>query len=178
MRFFSQFTICSGGQTGVDQGALDAAISLGIPHGGWCPKGRITEDGPLPRKYYLREHVSSKYAPRTKQNIIDSDGTLILTYGATVWSSPGTRLTSRYVFELKKPNLNINLSQVYAEMQAKEDPTQIFPASQEVLDWINKEGIMILNVAGPREIHEKGIQYKSSLFLACTFYKYKNRGIA
>ena len=72
--------IISGGQTGADQGALDAAINLGIPHGGWIPKGRITEDGPLPDRYNLIEMPSASYPDRTRKNIRESDGTLILSH--------------------------------------------------------------------------------------------------
>ncbi len=68
--------IISGGQTGVDRAALDAAIELNIPHGGWCPKGRLAELGQtIPDKYQLQETESSEYSQRTKLNIHDSDGT-------------------------------------------------------------------------------------------------------
>ena len=64
--------IISGGQTGADQAALDAAIELNIPHGGWVPKGRLTEDGILPGRYNLKEMPTTSYPKRTEQNIIDS----------------------------------------------------------------------------------------------------------
>jgi len=70
--------IISGGQTGAERAALDAAIKLGIPYGGWLPKGRLTEDGTLPDEYELNEMPTSSLAKRAKQNILDSDGTLIL----------------------------------------------------------------------------------------------------
>ena len=73
--------IVSGGQTGADRAALDAAINVGLPHCGWIPKGRLTENGPLPEKYHLKEMPSSSYIKRTKQKVIDSDGTLILSHG-------------------------------------------------------------------------------------------------
>ncbi len=68
--------IISGGQTGADRAALDAAIKLGIPHGAWIPKGRLTEKGPLSTPYDLKEMPGTSYALRTEQNVIDSDGTL------------------------------------------------------------------------------------------------------
>ena len=68
--------IISGGQTGADRAALDAAIRLGIPHGGWVPKGRIAEDGPLDPTYHLREMPTDSYIERTEKNVTDSDGTL------------------------------------------------------------------------------------------------------
>ena len=76
--------IVSGGQTGVDQGALEAAIQLGIDHGGWCPLGRKCETGVISGKYSLTETDSPKYKVRTQQNVIDSDGTLILYRSKTI----------------------------------------------------------------------------------------------
>ena len=73
--------IVSGGQSGADQGGLDAAIELGIPHGGWCPKGRKSEDGAIPDKYNLVETKSGDYRVRTEQNVVDSDATVVFTYG-------------------------------------------------------------------------------------------------
>jgi hypothetical protein len=73
--------LVSGGQTGADQGALDAAIALKIPHGGWCPKGRKCEHGVIPAKYSLRETESPAYEERTEWNVRDSDGTVVLTFG-------------------------------------------------------------------------------------------------
>ena len=73
--------IISGGQTGADRAALDVAIKLNIPHGGWILKGCITEDGPLPEIYNLQEMPTESYPARTEQNVIDSDGTLIIARG-------------------------------------------------------------------------------------------------
>jgi hypothetical protein len=70
--------IISGGQTVADRAALDTAIKLKIPHGGWIPKGRKAEDGPLPEMYQLQEMPTESYSARTEQNVIDSDGTLII----------------------------------------------------------------------------------------------------
>ena len=66
---------------GADQAALDAATEYNFPHGGWIPKGRLTENGPLPEKYKLREMPDKSYPKRTEQNVIDSDGTVIITRG-------------------------------------------------------------------------------------------------
>ena len=73
--------IISGGQTGADRAVLDLAINLGIPHCGWIPKGRITEKNPLPKKYRLQLMPTDSYPARTEQNVIDSDGTLIVARG-------------------------------------------------------------------------------------------------
>ena len=81
--------IISGGQTGADRAALDVAIELGIPHGGWVPKGRKTEAGRLPAKYQLKEMPTDSYPERTEQNVLDSDGTLIISHG----SLTGARIT-------------------------------------------------------------------------------------
>ena len=70
--------IISGGQTGVDRGALDAALRLGIPCGGWCPAGRRAEDGRIDSRYPLRESNSADYSARTYQNVFAAEGTLII----------------------------------------------------------------------------------------------------
>ena len=73
--------IVSCGQTGAEHAALDVAIMFNIPHGGWIPKGRLAEDGPLPDKYQLQEMLTNSYTKRTEQNVIDSDGTVIISHG-------------------------------------------------------------------------------------------------
>ena len=83
--------IISGGQTGADRAGLDAVIDLDIPHGGWIPKGRRTEDGGLPEKYNLKEMITGSYAARTEQNVIDSDGTFIVSHGKFNGGSAMTR---------------------------------------------------------------------------------------
>ena len=67
--------IISGGQTGVDRGALDAALKASISCGGWGPKGRKAEDGPIPERYPLQELPGADYLHRTRRNVVDSDGT-------------------------------------------------------------------------------------------------------
>jgi len=126
--------IVSGGQTGVDRGALDAAIELGIEHGGWCPLGRIAEDGVIPAVYHLQESDSPDYPVRTEQNVIDSDGTLIL-YRVRLWG--GTELTRRLAVKLKKPFLLVDLAQA-VDLAA-------------IRQWLVQNEIRVLNVAGPRE---------------------------
>ena len=83
--------IISGGQTGTDQAALDAAIKWKIPHGGWIAKGRLTEAGRLPNKYKLDEMPTDSFPARTEQNVIDSDGTLI-TKRCSAYSGEGLTL--------------------------------------------------------------------------------------
>src|SRR3989338_2362120 len=122
--------IVSGGQTGVDRAALDGAIELGIPHGGWCPKGRWAEDGPIPEKYQLTETNTAELAERTKLNARDSDGTLILIKAESL--GEGTQLTMDEAKRLKKPLLTINLS--------KDDYSNVLS------DWIIQNNIRILNI--------------------------------
>ena len=83
--------IISGGQTGADRAALDVAIKLNIPHGGWVPKGRPAEDGPIHTKYQLKEMPTDSYSDRTEQNVADSDGTLIISHGELTGGSAFTR---------------------------------------------------------------------------------------
>ena len=128
--------IISGGQTGADRAALDTAIKLNIPHGGWIPKGRKAEDGPLPDKYELLEMPTDSYPKRTEQNVIDSDGTLIISHGELTGGSAYTR---KMAMKHGKPWYHANLNLL---------PT--FQAAMIVEDWISKKGIETLNVAGPR----------------------------
>jgi predicted Rossmann fold nucleotide-binding protein DprA/Smf involved in DNA uptake len=140
--------IISGGQTGVDRAALDAAIRLGIPCGGWCPQGRKAEDGMIPDRYPLQEASSPDYPVRTRLNVEDSDGTLILTRGSP---QGGTALTLKLARKLNKPFLLVDLARN--------------PEPSEVQRWIQKNHIRILNVAGPREGESVGVFEKASAFL-------------
>jgi len=132
--------IISGGQTGVDRGALDFALEMGFECGGWCPRGRIAEDGTIPHRYPLTESDSRKYQVRTRKNVLESDGTLIL-FAAEL--SGGTALTKHYAQQAGKPVFLYNL----------DAPTP----HQEVRDWLKRYQITTLNVAGPRESNVPGI---------------------
>jgi len=92
--------IVSGGQTGADQGGLDAALYCSLPHGGWCPKGRKSENGVIPAKYQLQEMPSADYLVRTKANVVDSDATVIFTCGEL---DGGSLKTAQFAIKLKKP---------------------------------------------------------------------------
>jgi hypothetical protein len=98
--------IVSGGQSGVDRAALDVALELGVPCGGWCPRGRRAEDGPIPDRYPLRETPWHGYPQRTEWNVRDADGTLVLTAGGP---DRGTALTLRVADRLGKPCLLVDL---------------------------------------------------------------------
>jgi hypothetical protein len=140
--------LISGGQTGVDRGALDAALEAGISVGGWCPRGFRAEDGRVPDKYSLRESESPEYSVRTELNVRDSDGTLILHMGSVFG---GTRETRRYAKVLGRPYLAVNLA-------SEKDPER---ASR----WLEKSRLRILNVAGPRESSVPGIQAEAYRFM-------------
>ena len=140
--------IISGGQTGADQGALDAAIKLGIPHGGWVPKGRLTEDGSISDKYNLIEMPTDSYPDRTKKNIRESDGTLILSHGMI---TGGSEYTQNMALKYGKPMVHIDLSNVTP-----------FDAAVLINNWIVDYEIKTLNVAGPRASKDSKI-YQSTL---------------
>ncbi len=140
--------IVSGGQTGVDRAGLDAALELGLPCGGWCPRGRKSEDGTIPPRYPLTETPSAEYAQRTEWNVRDSDGTLVLVRGKP---SQGTAFTIEVAERLGRPCLIVELHQ---------------PPNKEVFrSWITTHDIRILNVAGPREEKNPGIYQESFRFL-------------
>ena len=167
MLFESPFTIWSGGQTGVDQGALDCALMLGIPHTGWCPKNRRSEAGEIPSKYLLKETSSWKYVPRTKRNIEGTDGTLILTWGPFSDQGSGTKFTRDYALKIGKPFLDVDLKVAFENQNATSEVSSIFIEITSIIDFLSTYAIINLNVAGPRESKCSGIQYKTGLFLCC-----------
>ena len=132
--------ILSGGQTGVDRAALDVGLALGLAVGGWCPKGRRAEDGRIPARYPLVETPERNYQTRTRRNIEDSDGTLILNLGAL---DGGTALTVAHARQIGKPCLVVALEE------------GIEPAAFR--DWLETNSITVLNVAGPRESKRPGV---------------------
>jgi predicted Rossmann fold nucleotide-binding protein DprA/Smf involved in DNA uptake len=135
--------IISGGQTGADRAALDAARERGIPHGGWLPKGRITEDGALGPEYRLEELDSYRYRDRTRKNVVESDGTLIVSYGPL---SSGSALTEALAVRYNRPCLHVNM-----------DYFTLDEAVQAVEQWLAKNTIQVLNVAGPRASSDQRI---------------------
>ncbi len=125
----------------MDRAALDAALHNNIRVGGWCPLGRLAEDGVIPDRYPLRETTSSEYSTRTRKNVAESDGTLILNIGRKL--KGGTALTRAFAIDMEKPCIVINLKN---------------PGEYELpLKWINDNKIFKLNVAGPRESNFPGI---------------------
>jgi hypothetical protein len=144
--------VVSGGQTGVDRAALDAAISLGLAVGGWCPLGRRAEDGVIPDAYPLQESPRPDYAQRTEWNVRDSDATLIFYRGAM---TGGTRLTAELARRLGKPLLTRDLSE---------------PADVEAIaGWLVANRIHVLNCAGPRESGAPGVEAEAKAIFEALF---------
>jgi len=149
--------IISGGQTGVDRAALDVAIELGMSCGGWCPKGRKAEDGPIDTRYPLQETTSASYSVRTEKNVKESDGTLVLTRLGQ--AGAGTALTMKFAQKHKKPYL------VRDPFVRKDLAT--------VRMWLEVNRIRVLNVAGPRESEVPGIYDRAFEFLKGLFMIWK-----
>lgn len=153
------FKIISGGQTGVDRAALDVALKLQIPHGGWCPKGRRAEDGRISREYQLQESDARDYSVRTEQNVIDSDATLILFRDKI---TGGTRLTQHLANKHERPQMRIDLQQADSDQQLEIAKSSIF-------QWLTTHTINVLNIAGPRESSNPGIHQQTMDFLTAVF---------
>jgi hypothetical protein len=128
--------IISGGQTGADRAALDFAIAQNIPYGGWVPKGRKTEDGTLPEKYRLQEMPTPEYSKRTEKNVLDSDGTVIVSHG---FLTGGSALTREFAIQHQKPWIHIDLMKL-----------SLKDASKALIVWLKENNIQVLNVAGPK----------------------------
>ena len=155
--------IVSGGQTGVDRAGLDAAMFLAIPHGGWCPRGRRAEDGAIPLRYHLQEMPQRDYAVRTEQNVVDSDGTLIL-YRDRL--SGGTELTFRLTKKHRRPCLCVDLNQLEVDdgdFEKSKDESNMLSAN--LLRYLEESNIQVLNIAGPRESTSPGIAQQAERFL-------------
>jgi Circularly permutated YpsA SLOG family len=141
--------IVSGGQSGVDRAALDAARALGIPAGGWCPRGRIAEDGCIRRRYRLVETPSRGYAQRTEWNVRDSDATLIVNRGRL---DGGTLLTVQLAQRHRKPVFVVQLGRRLRRAQWRA--------------WLARSRVRVLNVAGPRESKRPGIYREARAVLS------------
>jgi len=146
----SSFKIISGGQTGVDRAALDVGLELGIEVGGWCPKGRVAEDGQIPDYYPLVETRSAEIHVRTQRNVESSSATLIITRGAPIG---GTRFTVETAQSMRRPLLIVDLNDQHL------DPVIA------IIDWLQEVSPHVLNIAGPRESGAPGITHEARAIL-------------
>jgi len=140
--------IISGGQSGVDRAALDVAIAQDIPHGGYCPRGRRAEGGPIPDRYLLTESESPRYEVRTEQNVLAAGATLIVCRGPL---AGGTKFTRRLARKHGRPCLVVDL----------DSP----PSPEEIAHWLAEHGQGVLNIAGPRESQAPGIHGEAIAWL-------------
>lgn len=138
--------IVSGGQTGADRGGLDAARELGLPFGGWAPKDWRAEDGAIPEVYRasMRTTSSRDYPPRTEMNVVDSGGTVLVSLRMAL--TGGSLATWNLCGRHHRPRLHVVLT----------DPLPVINGN--LLDWIGRNRIAVLNVAGPRESKQPGLQ--------------------
>jgi len=128
--------IVSGAQTGVDRGALDAALAAGFPCGGWCPADRNAEDGPIPDRYPMTLLAGGGHRQRTVRNVLDSEGTAIL-FNQSL--SGGTLYTHDVCRRERKPYIVLDATQISESA-----------AAATIVRFIEEHGIQVLNVAGPR----------------------------
>ena len=135
--------IISGGQTGADREALDWAMANSIPYGGWCPQGRLAEDGAIDVQYKLRETPEADYLQRTEWNVRDSDATVIISLGPQL--TGGSLATAELVAEHGKPCLHLSGLQ-----DAPENTRQL-------MGFLRRHEVQILNVAGPRASGEPDV---------------------
>ena len=152
--------VISGGQTGVDRGGLTGAALQGIKTGGWCPKGRLAEDGVIPLKFPLTEAHSDRYEARTRLNVECSDATLILTYEDE--PTGGTKLTIETAKEINQPVFIFTLDRVATVEQDKR-------AAKKIREWLAHIGPKTLNVAGPRESKAAGIENHAAQVISLVF---------
>ncbi|MCC4285556.1 putative molybdenum carrier protein [Marinobacter salarius] len=134
--------VISGGQTGADRAALDAGLATGLAIGGCCPRGRMAEDGPIDDRYPLEE-ITGGYRQRTKRNVLNADGTVIFYHSAP---EGGTEATLAFCIREKKPYKLIDTESVAAST-----------AAGMIREFVQRNAITSLNVAGPRESRCSGM---------------------
>lgn len=168
-KFFGLYKVISGGQCGTDRGGLEAAHALHVLTGGTAPKKFRTMLGPAPElgsKFGLVEHESPSYSLRTKKNIENSDGTLII---ASNVLSPGTHLTIDLTRQLRKP-----LKVIIIERQSSWSCER----AADVANWIIENRIYVLNVAGNRDLPGSFFHNTAaSEFLTCVLLDLQQKGL-
>ena len=164
--------VVSGGQTGADRAALDAAQELGLETGGWCPHGRRAEDGRIPDRYPLRETPSEAVEQRTAWNVRDSDATLILVLDAM---DRGTAYTEEQARAYGRPLRVVELMAAPARGHdggEAANPSPGEPFEETVIAtarWLKANEVSVLNVAGPRESNAPGLYRAARRFLLRLF---------
>lgn len=135
--------VCSGGQTGADIGGILAANKVGLETGGWAPKGWWTEKGPMPQlaDFGLQEHQSMNYPARTYQNVKDADATIRF---AVNFDSTGEKCTYKGIVKYGKPYIDVHV------LRPRDH--------EEVVDWLIRNNVETLNVAGNRESTSPGLE--------------------
>ncbi len=154
--------VISGGQTGADRAALDAAQEFGIETGGWCPRGRWAEDGRIPAAYPLRETPSEAVEQRTEWNVRDSDATLILVLEAM---DRGTAYTEEQARAYDRPLRIVELSPADLSETPRRTMSGFDRAFHTTHAWIAEHNVSVLNVAGPRESNAPGLYRAARRFL-------------
>jgi hypothetical protein len=149
--------IISGGQTGAGRAALEFAIKHNILHGGWVPKGRKAEDGRIPDIFQLQEMSTDSYRARTEQNVIDSDGTLIISHGELIGRS-GPAYAAEMARRHSRPWLDLDTARLSIEQ-----------AAQTLRSWIAERDIEVLNIEGPRQSNDPKIYDATCQILRATF---------
>jgi hypothetical protein len=145
-----ELTIVSGGQTGADRAALDFAIEHGISHDGWCPRGRLAEDGAIATRYQLRETPTRRYAQRTQWNVRDSDATVVFCIAPVPIG--GTRLTLAIARRLGKPLLHLSREEAMAS--ANDAAAAMAESADRLQAFLDGHAVRRLNIAGPRASQE------------------------
>jgi len=163
-------SLVSGGQTGVDRAALDAALAAGVPIGGWCPRGRRSEKGLIPRRYPLKETAERSYAVRTEWNVRDSDGTLIIVLSKV---SSGTKLTLDLARRHGRPLRVVHLRPPSSQ-NLFSDENSLTEQIDSVVDWIRDHRIRVLNVAGPRGSSHKDVYREAKQFVSLVLQRSAN----
>lgn len=145
--------VISGGQTGVDRAALDVALTLGLECGGWCPPGRVAEDGAIPEKYPLWELRQPAPHLRVERNVEGSSATLVITRGLP---TGGARYAVEFAQSMRRPTMTVDVSRLESDEEA----------SAQVAGWLVTTRPRILNVSGPKESGAPGISEQASRILA------------
>jgi hypothetical protein len=135
--------IVSGGQTGADRAALDAALDAGVPCGGWCPADRSAEDGVIPPRYPVMPLPAAGNDERTRRNVLDSDGTVIISFGPLTGGSETTRLAC---IEFRKPHVVIDAK-----------AAKPHAAAEAIVAFIERYDVHVLNIAGPQTSEQPDI---------------------